>query len=99
MEGSIRARAPAGTSKRARSSGSQARVEGAQRSVRDAFVGSVTCAPPRGPPVKFQITQESMVPIRRCPDAARIFASGTLARSHRIFVAEKYVRMGSPVRA
>ncbi len=39
------------------------------------------------------------MPIRSRPDAARAFASGTLARSQWIFVAEKYVRMGSPVRA
>src|SRR6266536_3549844 len=98
MEGAIRARAVGGTSNRSRSSGSQARVASAQRSVREAFVGSVTWAPPRGPPVRFQITQESIVPIRRRPEATRGFASGTLARSQWIFVAEKYVRMGSPVR-
>src|SRR6266496_5097914 len=89
MEGAIRARAAAGTSNRSRRSGSQARVASAQRSVREAFVGSVTWAPPRGPPVRFQITQESIVPIRRRPEATRGFASGTLARSQWIFVAER----------
>ncbi len=39
------------------------------------------------------------MPIRRRPEAARGLASGTLARSQWIFVAEKYVRIGSPVRA
>ncbi len=38
--------------------------------VRLALVTSVTCSPPLGPPVNFQIRKLSMVPQRTCPNSA-----------------------------
>ena len=38
--------------------------------VRLAFVTSVMCSPPSVPPVRFQITQVSMLPNSRSPDSA-----------------------------
>ena len=55
------------------------------RSVRDALVTSVTCRPPSGPPVRFQVSQESMVPAHRSPASARFRSPSTWSRSHATF--------------
>ncbi len=65
--------------------------------MRLAFVTSVTCTPPLGPPVRFQITHVSMLPNSSSPASARARAPSTLSRSHRIFGPEKYVAIGRPV--
>jgi hypothetical protein len=63
--------------------------------VRLAFETSVTWTPPSDgppllqPPVRFQITQLSIVPKRRSPASARARASDTLSRIQRIFGPEK----------
>jgi hypothetical protein len=56
------------------------------RSVREAFVGSVTCALPL---VSRSTSQVSIVPKRARPAAAPLRASGTFFRIHSTFVAEK----------
>jgi hypothetical protein len=53
--------------------------------VREAFVTSVTCTPPLGPPVRFQITQVSMVPKRRSPASADSLTPSTLSKIHLAF--------------
>ncbi len=53
--------------------------------VREALVTSVTCRPPSTPPVRFQITQVSMVPNRMSPASARSRRPSTLSSSQRIF--------------
>ena len=65
--------------------------------MRLAFVTSVTCTPPFVPPVRFQITQVSMLPNTRSPASAFARAPSTLSRIHRTFGPEKYVAIGSPV--
>ena len=57
--------------------------------VRLALVGSVTCAPPLGPPVRFQISQVSMVPKSASPASAAARMPGTLSSSQRILGPEK----------
>ena len=44
--------------------------------VREAFVTSVTWTPPLTPPVRCQISHESIVPNRRSPASARPVRSG-----------------------
>lgn len=44
--------------------------------VRLAFVTSVACSPPFAPPVKFQISQLSIVPKRISPRSARCRSPG-----------------------
>ena len=48
------------------------------------------------PPVRFQISQVSMLPNSRSPESARSAAPSTLSRSQRIFGPEKYVASGRP---
>ena len=57
--------------------------------VRLAFVTSVMCRPPSVPPVRFQISQVSMLPNTRSPDSALSLAPSTLSRIQRIFGPEK----------
>ena len=65
--------------------------------VREALVTSVTCTPPSTPPVRFQMTQESMVPKRMSPRSARSRRPSTLSSSQRIFGPAKYEASGRPV--
>jgi len=67
--------------------------------VRLAFVTSVACTPPSTPPVRFQSTQESVVPNSSWPASAFSRAPGTFSRIHTIFVPEKYVASGRPTLA
>ncbi|MNJ02935.1 hypothetical protein D3C73_1630700 [compost metagenome] len=57
--------------------------------VRDAFVTSVACTPPSTPPVRFQRTQQSVVPNSGSPASAFSRAPSTFSRIHAIFVPEK----------
>ena len=57
--------------------------------VRLALVTSVMCRPPSVPPVRFQISQVSMLPNSRSPDSALSLAPSTLSRIQRIFGPEK----------
>ncbi len=51
--------------------------------VREALVTSVTCLPPFTPPVRFQMTQVSIVPKSRSPASARSRRPSTLSSSQR----------------
>ena len=64
--------------------------------VRLAFVGSVTCEPPSGPPVRFQMTHESVLPKTASPFSAAARTPSTFSRIHWIFPPEKYVAGGRP---
>ena len=75
---------------------SQSRVRRSISIVRLALVTSVMCRPPSGPPVRFQMTQVSMLPNSRSPESAFAAAPSTLSSSQRIFGPEKYVASGSP---
>ena len=68
---------------------SQSRVLRSISIVRLAFVTSVMCRPPSVPPVRFQMTQVSMLPNSRSPDSAASSAPSTLSRIQRIFGPEK----------
>jgi hypothetical protein len=57
--------------------------------VRLAFVTSVMCRPPSLPPVRFQMSQVSMLPNSRSPESALSAAPSTLSRIQRIFGPEK----------
>ena len=57
--------------------------------VRLALVTSVTCTPPRGPPVRFQASQVSTVPNSAVPASALARASATLSKIHFNFSPEK----------
>ena len=57
--------------------------------VRLAFVTSVACTPPSGPPVRFHSTQLSVVPKASSPASARARAPSTFSRIHAILLAEK----------
>ena len=74
--------------------GDQSSVRRSIRSVRLAFVTSVTW---RAPPVRFQTSQVSGVPNSRCPASASSRAPGTCSRIQAILDAEKYAASGSPV--
>ncbi len=65
--------------------------------VREALVTSVTCRPPLTPPVRFQMTQLSMVPKRMSPASARSRRPSTLSSSQRAFGPAKYEASGRPV--
>ncbi len=67
--------------------------------VRLALVTSVTCLPPLGPPVRFQMHQVSMFPKSTSPFSALARAPSTLSRIHLILGPEKYVAIGRPVLA
>ena len=77
-------------------SSSQASVSRSISIVRLAFVTSVMCRPPLGPPVRFQMHQVSMFPNTRSPASALARAPSTLSRIQRTFGPEKYVASGSP---
>ncbi len=72
-----------------RISSSQSSVWRFIRRVRLAFVTSVMCAPPFGPPVRFQITHVSMLPNSASPRSAASRTPCTLSRIHLIFGPEK----------
>jgi hypothetical protein len=82
---------------RSRISSSQSSVSRFIRSVRLAFETSVTCAPPFGPPVRFQMHHVSMFPKASSPFSARLRVPSTLSRIHFTLGPEKYVASGSPV--
>ena len=83
-----------GTLKSCSSSSSQSSVARSTSSVRDALLTSVTWT---APPVRFQMSQLSMVPKASSPRSARARAPGTWSSSHAIFVAEKYGSSTNPV--
>ena len=64
--------------------------------VRLALVTSVTCTPPRGPPVRFHSTQESAVPKIASPFSASARTPSTFSRIHCTLPAAKYVAGGRP---
>ena len=68
---------------------SQSRVLRSMSIVRLAFVTSVMWIPPSVPPVRFQISQVSMLPNSRSPESALSAAPSTLSRIQRIFGPEK----------
>ena len=78
-------------------SSSQSSVLRSISSVRLAFVTSVMWRPPSVPPVRFQMSQVSMLPNTRSPDSARSRTPSTLSRIQRTFGPEKYVASGRPV--
>ena len=57
--------------------------------VRLALVTSVTCVPPLMPPVRFQISQVSMVPNSAMPFSAAARTSGILSSNQRTLGPEK----------
>jgi hypothetical protein len=67
--------------------------------VRDAFVQSVTCTPPSGPPVSHQMIQVSTLPNSSSPRSARRLAPWTLSRIQPTLGPEKYVATTRPVRS
>ena len=71
------------------SSSSQSSVSRSISIVRLALVTSVMCRPPSVPPVRFQMSQVSMLPNSRSPDSAFVGAPSTLSRIQRIFGPEK----------
>ena len=68
---------------------SQSRVASDMSCVRLALVTSVTWSPPSGPPVRFQTSQESMVPNRAVPSSAFARAPSTWSSSQASLEAEK----------
>jgi hypothetical protein len=88
-----------GTSNAASSSSSLSSVSKPASCVRLAFVTSVTCTPPAGPPVRFHKSHVSMVPNSKSPVLAFARAPGTLSSSHFSFKPLKEVASGRPVRA
>ena len=78
-----------GTLNAARMSSSHCRVSRSMNMVREAFVTSVACTPPLTPPVRFQSTQESVLPKYRSPASAFSRAPSTFSRIHMILVPEK----------
>ena len=70
-------------------SGSQSSVSRFINMVRLALVTSVTCTPPLGPPVRFQMTQVSILPNSTSPFSALARAPSTLSRIHLTFGPEK----------
>ncbi len=71
------------------SSSSQSSVSRFISMVRLALVTSVTCTPPRGPPVRFHSTQESGVPKIASPLSASRRTPSTFSRIHCTLPAEK----------
>ena len=84
-----------GTSNSASTSGSQSRVCRLNNCVREAFVWSQACT---DPPVRFHVSQLSMVPAHSSPFAARRRPSGSESSSQRILLAEKSGSIVRPVR-
>src|SRR5437899_4948452 len=81
----------------ARISASQSRVFKFRSCVRLAFVTSVTCTPPFGPPVKFHRRKVSIFPKSSSPPIAFSRAPGTFSSSQCSFRLLKYVLSGNPV--
>ena len=67
--------------------------------VRLAFVTSVTCTPPSGPPVRFQISQVSIVPNSTSPRSARSRSRGSWSSIQVSRGPAKYGASGSPHRS
>ncbi len=78
------------------SSSSQSSVSRFISMVRLALVTSVTCTPPRGPPVRFHSTQVSAVPKIASPFSASARTPSTFSRIHCTLPPEKYVAGGRP---
>ena len=78
-----------GMSKNPSSSSSQSSVSRFISMVRLAFVGSVTCWPPLTPPVRFQMTQQSVLPKTASPRSAAARTPSTFSRIHWILPPEK----------
>ncbi len=78
-----------GTPKKSSSSSSQASLRMFISIVRLALVASVMCRPPSVPPVRFQISQLSIVPNSTSPSRARCSTPLTWSNSHRMRSAEK----------
>ncbi len=94
----ISGRIARGTPMAASSSSSQASDARSISIVRLALVTSVTWTPPVGPPVRFQMHHESIVPTSSRPSSSAARTPGTLSSIQRIFGPAKYVASGSPVR-
>src|ERR1035437_10047564 len=62
----------------------------------DLPAASPGASAPPAPPVRFQMSQLSIVPKRRSPASALALAPGTLSRIQAIFGPEKYVAKGNP---
>ncbi len=71
------------------SSSSQSSVSRFISMVRLALVTSVTCTPPRGPPVRFHSTQVSGVPKIASPLSASARTPSTFSKIHCTLPAEK----------
>ena len=67
----------------------QSSVARSMRRVREALVTSVACTDERTPPVRFQSSQESIVPKASSPLCARSRAPSTWSSIHAIFGPEK----------
>ena len=78
-----------GMSKISSSSSSQSRVSRFINIVRLALVTSVRCRPPSRPPVRFQISQASVLPKIASPFSAAARTPSTLSRIHLILPPEK----------
>ena len=89
LDGRIAGSIRRGMPRMSRISSSQSSVCRFINSVRLALVTSVTCAPPLGPPVRFQMTHVSMLPKTASPRSAAARTPGTLSRIHLIFGPEK----------
>ena len=96
-DGQISGSIPRGTPKMASSSSSQESVRRSISIVRLALVTSVTCLPPRAPPVRFQMSQLSIVPKHAVPARAASSTAPTFSSAHCSLPAEKYVAGGSPL--
>ena len=92
LEATMVGNASIGTFSSAHSSGSHVRVRMSHSIVRLALLTSVANT---SPPVSFQISQASMVPIARSSSIGIL----RFANSHSIFVPEKYGSRTSPVRS
>jgi len=86
LDGTTSGSTEAGTSNSASNCESHCKVLILNNKVRDALLASVTW---RLPPVRFQISQLSIVPNASSPLSARERAPGTLSSSHCNLVPEK----------
>ena len=78
-----------GMLKKPSSSSSQSSVSRSISMVLLALVGSVTCEPPLTPPVRFQMTHESVLPKAASPASAAARTPSTFSRIHWILPPEK----------
>ncbi len=88
-DGAIAGSIARGMAKNDSSSSSQSSVSKFISMVRLAFVTSVTCTPPRGPPVRFHNTQLSGVPNNASPLSAASRTPSTFSRIHCSLAPEK----------